>query len=57
MMARRPNIVLFLSDDLGYNDPSCYASDRHHTPHIDRLAGDTAVQDNLASLVHSTSHA
>lgn len=40
MMARRPNIILFLSDDLGYNDPSCYASDRHHTPHLDRLAGE-----------------
>ncbi|MFO7957454.1 MAG: sulfatase-like hydrolase/transferase [Candidatus Brocadiia bacterium] len=40
MKKRLPNIILFLSDDLGYNDLSCYVPDRHHTPHIDRLAGE-----------------
>ncbi len=39
-MNDRPNIVLFLSDDLGYNDLSCYAPERHRTPHIDRLANE-----------------
>lgn len=36
----RPNIVIFLSDDLGYNDLSCYMPGRHHTPNIDRLAAE-----------------
>ncbi len=40
MNCNPPNIVIFLSDDLGYNDLSCYAPNRHHTPNIDRLAGE-----------------
>ncbi|MGK6353049.1 sulfatase-like hydrolase/transferase [Parapedobacter sp. DT-150] len=35
---RRPNIIVFLVDDLGYSDVSCYGSDYYETPHIDRLA-------------------
>ncbi len=40
MTCKPPNIVIFLSDDLGYNDLSCYAPNRHQTPNIDRLAGE-----------------
>jgi len=38
-MARRPNVVLVLADDLGWGDLSCYGG-RIPTPHIDRLAAE-----------------
>ena len=36
--AERPNIILMMADDLGYNDLSCYGSERLRTPHLDKLA-------------------
>ena len=36
--ARRPNIVLFLIDDLGFTDNSFTGSKLYETPHLDRLA-------------------
>lgn len=36
----KPNIVLFLIDDLGWRDLACYGSTLYETPHIDRLARD-----------------
>jgi arylsulfatase A-like enzyme len=36
--ARRPNIVLFLVDDLGWSDLGCYGSKFHETPRIDQFA-------------------
>lgn len=37
---KKPNIVLFLVDDLGWGDFSCYGDTFHETPHIDRLAAE-----------------
>src|SRR2546427_3857444 len=34
----KPNIVFFLSDDVGIDLIGCYGSDRYKTPHIDALA-------------------
>ena len=36
----RPNVVLFLADDLGYGDLSCYGNTILSTPNIDRLAAE-----------------
>src|SRR5216117_2177204 len=35
--ARRPNVVVFLADDLGYSDLGCYGGDIQ-TPNLDALA-------------------
>jgi arylsulfatase A len=37
---QKPNIVLFLVDDLGWGDFGCYGDTFHETPHIDQLARD-----------------
>ncbi len=39
-LPQRPNIVLFLADDIGISGVSCYGSASFHTPHIDQLAAD-----------------
>ena len=36
--AARPNVVLFLADDLGYGELGCYGNAAAVTPHIDRFA-------------------
>src|SRR6478672_2102447 len=35
---RKPNIVIILSDDVGYGDLTCYDGVNVNTPHIDGLA-------------------
>jgi arylsulfatase A-like enzyme len=40
MPQRTPNIVLILTDDLGYGDCSCYGQKTWTTPNIDQMAGE-----------------
>jgi len=42
-LAGRPNIVLFLIDDLGWRDLGCQGSTFYQTPNIDRLAREGAL--------------
>ncbi len=35
---KKPNIVVIVSDDQGYDDLSCYGSKRIETPNLDRIA-------------------
>lgn len=37
--AERPNVVVIMTDDLGFSDIGCYGSEIE-TPHLDRLAAD-----------------
>lgn len=38
--AEKPNIILFLIDDLGYGDLGCYGNTMISTPNIDKLASE-----------------
>jgi arylsulfatase A len=55
--ADRPNIVLFLADDLGWGDLGCYGHEVIKTPHLDRFAtqGMRLTQCYSASAVCSPS--
>nr|WP_294906216.1 arylsulfatase [uncultured Lacibacter sp.] len=39
---KKPNIILFYVDDLGYGDVSCYGATAVRTPNVDKLAADGA---------------
>jgi arylsulfatase A-like enzyme len=36
----QPNFIFILSDDLGYNDVSCYGQTQFQTPELDRMAAE-----------------
>lgn len=38
--AEKPNIVLIMADDVGYECFGCYGSEQYSTPNIDRMAGE-----------------
>ncbi|NGY36096.1 arylsulfatase [Flavobacterium sp. XN-5] len=35
---KRPNVIIIMTDDLGYGDLSCYGATKINTPNIDKLA-------------------
>ena len=37
-IAKPPNVIVIVADDLGWTDLGCYGSDLSQSPHIDRLA-------------------
>ena len=39
---RRPNFIIFFTDDMGYGDLGCYGHPQIRTPNIDRLAAEGA---------------
>lgn len=50
--ARRPNVILFLVDDLGWMDIGCYGSSFYETPNVDRLAREGARFTNAYAACH-----
>ena len=38
LLQKKPNVVIILTDDMGYGDISCYNQNQVKTPNIDRLA-------------------
>src|SRR5262249_50442150 len=53
----RPNVIVFLADDLGYGDLGCYSHPRIQSPHLDAFArqGVRLTQCYAASAVCSPS--
>ena len=42
-MARRPNVIIMLTDDLGWGDLGCYGHPTIQTPHLDAFAAESVV--------------
>jgi hypothetical protein len=45
--ADRPNAILFIADDVSWNDLGCYGNAAARTPNIDRLAHGGAILESL----------
>ena len=50
--AKRPNVVFFLVDDMGWRDVGCFGSSFYETPHIDRLAKQGVKFTNAYATCH-----
>ncbi|MBD0402011.1 sulfatase [Flammeovirga sp. EKP202] len=46
---KKPNIILFFVDDMGWKDPSFMGSDYHETPNLDQMAKEGMVFYNAYS--------
>ena len=46
---KKPNFIVFLTDDHGYGDLSCMGATDFQTPHLDRLASEGARFTNWYS--------
>ena len=55
--AQRPNIIVFLVDDLGHRDVGCWGSQFHETPAIDQLAKEDQMNNLAGSLPLAKSQA
>ncbi len=44
--ADRPNVIVFIGDDISWNDFGCYGNEAARTPNIDKLAADGLRFDN-----------
>ena len=53
--ADRPNFILFITDDIGWNDVGCYGSKVVKTPHLDRMATEARVFDRAYLMTSSCS--
>ncbi|MEZ6061860.1 MAG: sulfatase [Planctomycetaceae bacterium] len=53
LAADRPNVVLFIADDVSWNDYGCYGNEAARTPNIDSLAA-TGIRFNNAFLTASS---
>jgi N-sulfoglucosamine sulfohydrolase len=49
----KPNIIIFIADDVSWNDFGCYGNQAVKTPNIDKIAG-TSVKFNNAFLTTSS---
>ncbi len=49
---QKPNVVLFLVDDLGWRDLSCYGSTFYETPNLDRFARENVRFTDAYSACH-----
>lgn len=48
--ARKPNIILFLADDIGAAELGCYGNKEHSTPNLDRLAAEGLKLDTFYAM-------
>ncbi|MDG2125293.1 MAG: arylsulfatase, partial [Verrucomicrobiales bacterium] len=45
----KPNIIIFLADDLGYGDLGCFGSQHIKTPHLDKMAAEGMILTDFYS--------